>query len=65
MQTMIASILYIAGVVLAILAIIDICKKPISIVGKIITSVIVLCTSWLGLLVYYLYAKNHLTEWFK
>ena len=60
-----ATIIYIVGLVLAVLAVIDIIKKPISMVGKVICSVIVLCTSWLGLLVYYLYAKNHLTEWFK
>jgi hypothetical protein len=24
-----------------------------------------LLTSWIGLIVYYLYAKDHLTEWFK
>lgn len=59
------SIIYIIGLVLAVLAVIDICKKPISIVGKIICSVIVLLTSWIGLLVYYLYAKDHITEWFK
>ena len=60
-----ATIIYIVGLVLAVLAVIDIIKKPISIVGKVICSVIVLCTSWLGLIVYSLYAKNHLTEWFK
>ena len=59
------SIIYIVGVVLAVLAVIDIIKKPISIVGKIISAVLVLCTSWIGLAVYYLYAKDHLTEWFK
>ena len=59
------SIIYIAGLVLSILAVIDIIKKPISLVGKIICSVLVLATSWIGLLVYYLYAKNHITEWFK
>ncbi len=59
------TIIYIAGVVLSILAVIDILKKPISTVGKIITAVLVLATSWVGILVYYLYAKNHLTEWFK
>ena len=59
------SIIYIIGVVLAILAVIDIAKKPISLVGKIISIVLVLVTSWIGLVVYYLYAKNHLTEWFK
>ena len=59
------SIIYIIGLVLAILAVIDIIKKPISLVGKIICSVLVLATSWVGLVVYYLYAKNHITEWFK
>ncbi len=59
------SIIYIAGIVLSVLAVLDIIKKPISTGGKIITAVIVLLTSWIGLLVYYLYAKNHLTEWFK
>ena len=60
-----ATIIYLAGLVLAILAVVDIFKKPISVVGKIITAVIVVVTSWLGLAVYFLYAKNHLTEWFK
>ena len=60
-----STIIYIIGLVLAILAVLDIFKKPISLVGKIICSVIVLVTSWVGLAVYYLYAKNHITEWFK
>ena len=59
------SIIYIIGVVLAVIAVLDILKKPISTVGKIISVVLVLITSWIGLVVYYLYAKNHLTEWFK
>ena len=61
---MLASIIYVAGVVLAVLAVLDILKKPISTVGKIISIVLVLITSWVGLLVYYLFAKDHLTEWF-
>lgn len=60
-----STIIYIIGLILAILAVIDIFKKPISIVGKIICSVIVLVTSWIGLIVYYLWAKDHITEWFK
>jgi uncharacterized protein YacL len=60
-----ASIVYIVGVVLSVLAVIDIFKKPISLVGKIITAVIVLLTSWIGLAVYFLYAKDHLVKWFK
>ena len=59
------SIIYIIGIVLAVIAVLDIVKKPISTVGKIISCVLVLITSWIGLAVYYLYAKNHLTEWFK
>ena len=59
------SIIYIIGVVLAVLAVLDIIKKPISAIGKVISIVLVLITSWVGLVVYYLYAKNHLTEWFK
>ena len=59
------SIIYIIGVVLAVLAVIDLAKKPISVIGKIISIILVLVTSWIGLAVYYLYAKDHLTEWFK
>ena len=62
---MIATIIGIVGLVLSILAVIDILKKPISTVGKLISIVLVLITNWIGVLVYYLYAKNHLTEWFK
>lgn len=58
-------IIYLVGVVLAIIAVLDIIKKPISLVGKIISSVLVLCTGWIGLLVYYLYAKDRLVNWFK
>ena len=60
-----AKIVYFVGLVLAILAVIDIFKKPISLVGKIICSIIVLCTSWIGLVVYYLWAKDRITKWFK
>ena len=59
------SIIYLIGLVLSIIAVLDILKKPISLVGKIICAVVVLATSWIGLLVYYLYAKDHITEWFK
>ena len=62
---MLATIIYIVGLVLAIMAVIDIFKKPISLVGKIICAAIVLLTSWIGLAVYYLYAKDRITKWFK
>ena len=60
-----STIIYLVGVVLSVIAVLDILKKPISLVGKIITAVLVLCTSWIGLAVYYLYAEDHLTDWFK
>ena len=60
-----SSIIYIIGVVLSVLAVLDIIKKPISVVGKVITAVLVLATSWVGLVVYYLYAKDRLVNWFK
>lgn len=59
------TIIYIIGLVLAVLAVLDIFKKPVSMGGKIIASLLVLLTSWVGLLVYYLYAKDHIGEWFK
>ncbi len=59
------SLIYLIGLVLSIIAVLDIIKKPISLVGKIICAVLVLATSWIGLLVYFLYAKDHITEWFK
>lgn len=59
------TIIYIVGIVLSVLAVLDILKKPISPIGKLITAILVLLTSWIGLAVYYLYAKDHLTEWFK
>ncbi|MBQ1168655.1 MAG: PLDc N-terminal domain-containing protein [Bacteroidales bacterium] len=60
-----ASLIYIIGVVLSIIAVLDILKKPISLVGKIISAVLVLAFSWIGLLVYFLFARDRLTKWFK
>ena len=58
-------LIWLIGEILCIFAIIDIVKKPISLVGKIISIVLLLITNVIGLVVYYLYAKDHLTEWFK
>ena len=60
-----ATIVYVVGVVLSIIAVLDIFKKPISLIGKIICAVIVLCTSWIGLAVYFLFARDRITKWFK
>ena len=57
---MIATILFVAGLILAIWCVLDILKQPISLVGKVIVAVVVLATNWLGLLLYYFWAKS---EW--
>ena len=62
---MIGIIIYIIGLVLAVKAVLEILKMPIGLVGKIISSVLVLSCSWLGLAVYYFYAKDKLVDWFK
>lgn len=59
------TIIWLAGVILSVMAILDVLKKNISGAGKIITIVVLLITSWIGLIIYYLYAKNHLESWFK
>lgn len=62
---MIAKIIYIVGIILCIKAVLEILKMNIGLAGKIISIVILLATSWIGLIVYYLFAKERLTSWFK
>ena len=58
---MIAKIVYIVGVVLAVLGCIDILKsKKITIIPKIIFVILLLATSWIGVAVHYLYGKSKL-----
>ena len=59
------TIIYIAGIVLAIMAVIDFLNKNISAPWKIIWIVLVLVTSWIGIAVYYLFAKNRIEGWCK
>ena len=59
------TILYLAGLDCAIWCVIDILKQPIGLIGKLLTAVVVLATSWVGLLLYYFWARHHLTSWFK
>ena len=55
-----AKIVYWAGVVLAILGCIDIWKSKHSLVERIIFMILLLATSWIGIIVHYLYGKSHL-----
>lgn len=62
---MIGTIIYIIGIILCIKAVLEILKTNISTAGKAISIIVLLVTSWIGLAVYYFYAKDKLTSWFK
>ena len=58
-------IIWLIGLVLSIMAVLDIFKKNISTPWKLIWSLLVLATSWIGLAVYFFYAKKHIEIWCK
>lgn len=56
---MLAKIVYIVGIIAAIWCVLDIFKKPnLSILWKIVLTIAVLATSWIGFLVYYFLVRN-------
>ena len=57
---MLAKIVYILGIVAAVWSVLDIFKKShLSIIVKIILSIVVVATSWVGFICYYLlYAQT-------
>lgn len=61
---MIGLIIWLIGLILTIWCVVDIFRRNIPMWGKLLVSVIVLITSWIGLLVYYFYARYHLEGWF-
>ncbi|WP_294140155.1 PLDc N-terminal domain-containing protein [uncultured Sanguibacteroides sp.] len=58
-------IIYIIGVVATVYAILDLVKKNISTPCKLLFIIVLLLTSWIGLIIYFLYAKDHVEEWCK
>ena len=55
------TILYILGIVISIWCVLDIfSKSKIGIIGKILISVAVLATSWLGFIVYYFLVRGRI-----
>ena len=58
-------LIWLIGLICSIWCVLDILKKDVTLVGKIVVAVIVLLTSWIGLAVYYFWARHHITEWFK
>lgn len=62
---MIGFIIWIIGVVLTIKAAIEIWNLNVDQVKKIVVIVLLVLTSWLGIAVYYLVAKDKLATWLK
>ena len=59
------TIIWLVGLICSIWCVLDILKKPIGAVGKLILAIVVLATSWVGSLLYYFWARHHVTSWFK
>jgi len=55
---MLAKLVYILGIICAIWCVLDILKKPIDLIKKIILIVLVLAFSWVGVVVYYFLLKD-------
>ena len=63
--TIMGTIIWLVGTILAIMAVMDVFKKNISTGWKIIWSVLLLVTGWIGLAVYYFFAKDKIEGWSK
>lgn len=59
------TIIWLVGTVLAIMAVMDVFKKNISTGWKIVWSLLLLVTGWIGLAVYYFFAKDKIEDWSK
>ncbi len=59
------TIIYLIGLVLAIIACVEIVKVEGKLLNKVLAIVLLLITSWLGLLFYYLYARKRIAGWLK
>lgn len=64
-KVMLSAILYLLGAVLGVVAIFEILKMPISTAGKVISIFLLLVLSWIGLAIYYLFARQNLVRWFR
>ena len=62
---MAAAIIYVVGVILGVVAVLEILSQPINVLTKIVISILVVITSWIGIAVYYLLLRGNLTKWFK
>lgn len=57
---MVGKIIYTLGVIAAIWCVLDIWKKDIDLVKKILLIILVLAFSWVGIAIYYFLLKNRI-----
>lgn len=62
---MIGTIIWLIGLILTIKAALEIWNTPGDVVKKLLFIILVLITSWIGLIVYYLFAKDKIAGWVK
>ncbi|MBR2060382.1 MAG: hypothetical protein IJ979_00445 [Tidjanibacter sp.] len=58
-------ILWLLGLICAIWCVLDVFKKNIGMIWKLIVAVLVLGTSWVGLAVYYFFVRKNIENWVK
>ncbi len=62
---MLGFIIWLIGVILAVKAVLDILKWNINPIVKILVAILLLATSWIGLIVYYFWGKDNLERLLK
>lgn len=62
---MIGFIIWIIGLILAIKAILEIMKWKVDGVKKLLVAILVLLTSWIGLIFYYFWGRDNLPQMLK
>ena len=62
---MLGTIIWLIGVILAIKAVLEILKWNINPIVKILVAILLLATSWIGLIIYYLWGKDNLERLLK
>ena len=62
---MLGFIIWLIGVILAVKAVLDILKWNINPIVKILVAILLLATSWIGLIIYYIWGKDNLERLLK
>ena len=62
---MIGFIIWIIGLILAIRAVLEIMKWKVDGVKKLLVAILVLLTSWIGLIFYYFWGRDNLPQMLK